>query len=104
VQVAWAASHTKDTYLAAQYRRLAGRRGAKRALVAVAHSILVIVYYLLKRPTATFRELGPLYLEQLDEKHLTRHLVRRLERLGHKVILERGDPAETIEGVGARSP
>jgi hypothetical protein len=70
VQAAWAASHTKDTYLAAQYRRLAARRGTKRALVAVAHSILVILYYLLKRPTATFRELGPWYLEQLDEKHV----------------------------------
>ena len=104
VQVAWAASHTKDTYLAAQYRRLAGRRGTKRALVAVAHSILVILYYLLKRPGANFRELGPLYLEQLDEKHLTRQLVRRLERLGHKVTLERLDPGEAVEAVGARSP
>jgi hypothetical protein len=72
-------------------------------LVAVAHSILVILYHLLKRPAATFRELGPLYLEQLDEKHLTRYLVRRLERLGHKVTLERPDPAEA-ESVGARSP
>jgi hypothetical protein len=61
-------------------------------------------YYLLKRPAASFRELGPLYLEQLDEKHLTRHLVRRLERLGHKVILERAVPTETGEVVGARSP
>jgi transposase len=104
VQVAWAASHTKDTYLAAQYRRLAGRRGKKRALVAVGHSILVILYYLLKRPEATFHELGPLYLEQLDGKHLTRHLVRRLERLGHKVILERLEPTEAVEAVGARSP
>src|SRR6266850_1916663 len=100
VQVAWAASHTKDTYLAAQYRRLAGRRGKKRALVAVAHSILVILYYLLKRPAATFRDLGPLYFEQLDEKHLTQHLVRRLERLGHKVILERLAAAEAVEAVG----
>jgi hypothetical protein len=73
-------------------------------LVAVAHSILVILYYLLKRPQATFQELGPLYLEQLDEKHLTRHLVRRLERLGHKVILEKLDPAEPVEAVRARSP
>lgn len=104
VQVAWAASHTKDTYLAAQYRRLAGRRGTKRALVAVAHSILVIVYYLLKRPTATFCELGPLYLEQLDEKHLTRQLVKRLERLGHKVILEKREHAAPAAGVEARPP
>ena len=104
VQVAWAASHTKDTYLAAQYRRLAGRRGTKRALVAVAHSILVILYHLLKRPQSTFRELGPLYLEQLDAKQVTRYLVRRLERLGHKVILERLDAAEAVGAAGARSP
>ena len=104
VQVAWAASHTKDTYLAAQYRRLAGRRGTKRALVAVAHSILVILYYLLKRPTAAFHDLGPLYLEQLDAKHLTRQLVRRLERLGHKVTLEKLDVSAAETAVGARSP
>jgi transposase len=104
VQVAWAASHTKDTYLAAQYRRLAGRRGKKRALVAVAHSILVILYYLLKRPQSTFKELGPLYLEQLDEKHVTQHLVRRLERLGHKVTLDQPAPAEPVGAVGPRSP
>ena len=72
--------------------------------VAVAHSILVILYYLLKRPETTFRELGPLYLEQLDEKHVTRHRVRRLERLGHKVILEQLVPAASGEAVGARSP
>jgi transposase len=104
VQVAWAASHTKDTYLAAQYRRLAGRRGTKRALVAVAHSILVIVYYLLKRPAVAFQELGPLYLEQLGEQQLTRQLVKRLERLGHKVILERQEVAKPEPAATARSP
>src|SRR6185369_16809934 len=51
VQVAWAASHTKKTYLAAQYQRLAGRRGKKRALVALGHTILVIIYRLLKDRT-----------------------------------------------------
>ena len=48
VQAAWAASHTKNSYLASQYRRLVGRQGKKRALIAVGHSILVILYYLLK--------------------------------------------------------
>ena len=47
-EAAWAASHTKDSYLAAQYRRLAARRGKKRALLAVGHSILVIIYHVLK--------------------------------------------------------
>ena len=93
VQAAWAASHSKGTYLAAQYRRLAGRRGKKKALGAVAHSILVILYYLLKR-RCTYRDLGPEYLDQLESKNLTRHLVRRLERLGHKVTLEAAARAE----------
>jgi transposase len=92
VQVAWAASHTKDTYLAAQYRRLAGRRGKKRALVALGHTILVIIYHLLRDQT-TYRELGPDYFDRLDTERLTRTLVRRLERLGHKVTLQPEQPA-----------
>jgi transposase len=91
VQVAWAASHTKHTYLAAQYRRLAGRRGKKRALVALAHTILVIIYHMLRDGT-TYHDLGPDYFDRLDTERLTRTLVRRLERLGHKVTLQ---PQET---------
>jgi transposase len=87
VQVAWAASHTKGTYLAAQYRRLAGRRGKKRALVALGHTILVIIYHLLKDQT-TYRELGPDYFDRSESERLTRTLVRRLERLGHRVTVE----------------
>jgi transposase len=92
VQVAWAASHTKGTYLAAQYRRLAGRRGKKRALVALGHTILVIIYHVLKDRT-TYRELGSDYFDRLDAERLTRTLVRRLERLGHKVTLQPQEPA-----------
>ena len=87
VQAAWAASHTKGTYLAAQYRRLAKRRGCKRALVAVGHTLLVIMYHVLKRGT-TYAELGPDFLERLEPARLTRQLVKRLEALGHKVTLE----------------
>jgi transposase len=64
-QAAWAASHTKDTYLSAQFRRLAARRGKKRALVALGHSLLVIVYRLLK-DGVTYRELGGDFLERLE--------------------------------------
>jgi transposase len=92
VQVAWAASHTKGTYLAAQYRRLAGRRGKKRALVALGHTILGIIYHVLKGQT-TYCELGADYFDRLDTERLTRTLVRRLERLGHKVILQEQEPA-----------
>ena len=92
VQVAWAASHTKRTYLAAHYRRLASRRGKKRALVALGHTILGIVYHLLKRGT-TYADLGADYLDRLDSDRLTRTLVRRLERLGHAVVLTPKEPA-----------
>jgi transposase len=87
VQAAWAASHTKDTYLAAQYRRLAKRRGRKKALVAVGHTLLVIIYHVLKRGTS-YTELGADYLDRLEPERLTRQLVNRLEKLGHKVTLE----------------
>ena len=87
VQAAWAASHTKATYLAAQYRRLAKRRGRKKALVAVGHTLLVIIYHVLQRGT-TYQELGPDFLDRLEPERLTRQLVKRLEALGHKVTLE----------------
>jgi transposase len=61
-QAAWAASHTKNTYLSAQYRRIAARRGRKKAIVAVAHSILVIAYHLVKNEE-TYRELGGDYFD-----------------------------------------
>jgi transposase len=88
-QAAWAASHTKETYLSAQYRRLAARRGKKRALVALGHTILVIAYHILKRGTI-YEELGGNYLDRLEPQRMTRQLVRRLEQLGHKVTLEPG--------------
>ena len=104
VPAAWAASHSKNTDRAAPYHRLAARRGQQRALVAVAHSLLVILDYLLKRPTGAYRELGPLYVEQLDAKHVTQHLVRRLERLGHKVTLEKRAATAPVAAGGADPP
>jgi transposase len=92
VQTAWAASHTKNTYLSAQYRRLAGRRGKKRALVALGHTLLVMIYHVVKRAT-TYQELGGDYFDRLEPERLARNLVRRLERLGHEVILKPKEPA-----------
>ena len=86
-QAAWAASHTKGTYLSAQFRRLAARRGKKRALVALGHTLLVIVYHIL-RDGAVYQELGADHFDRLEPERLTQHLVKRLERLGHKVTLE----------------
>jgi hypothetical protein len=86
VQAAWAASHTKDIYLAAQLHRLLGRRGKKRASVAVAYSQLLIAHHLLKERTV-FREMGADYFDRLDLDRATRKLVHRLEELGHKVTM-----------------
>src|SRR5205807_1477053 len=74
VQAAWAASHQRNCYLAAQYRRLAGRRGKKRALIAVAHTLLVIMYHVLSRKT-DYQELGADYFDRCNKERLTRHLV-----------------------------
>jgi transposase len=85
-QAAWAASHTKNTYLSAQYRRLAGRRGKKRAIVAVGHTILVIAYHMLNR-RQPYQELGGDFFDRFRPEHLKRALVRRLEKLGYEVEL-----------------
>lgn len=87
IEAAHGASHTKDTYLSSQYRRLVGRRGKKRALVAVGHSLLVIAYHVLNRQ-ATYVELGSNYFEQLHRCRLEQNLVQRLQKLGYTVILE----------------
>jgi transposase len=86
-QAAWAARNKKNSYLAAQFRRLAGRRGRKRAIVAVSHSILVAAYYII-RDGVTYHDLGADHFERLTPQQLTRHLVKRLEQLGHKVTLD----------------
>ena len=92
-QCTWAAARTKNTYLAAQFRRIAAKGGKKRAIVAVAHSILVIAYYLQKKQ-CNYRELHSNYFDELNADGLKRYLVKRLEALGHKVTLEAaGDAA-----------
>ena len=87
VQAAWAASHSKSSYLASQFRRLVGRRGKKRALVAVGHSLLVIFYHMLKNGTP-YADLGGDFFDRLAPERLTRYYVKRLEGLGHKVTLQ----------------
>lgn len=66
-QAAWAAAHTKNTYLAAQYHRLIKRMGRNKALVAVAHSLLVIVYHVLAQ-RADYRELGGDYFDRQHQQ------------------------------------
>lgn len=85
-EVAWAASHTKDTYVAAQFRRIASRRGKKRALIAVAHSILVAAYCMLK-DKRHYRELGGDFFDALNQEQVKRRLAQRLGKLGFEVTL-----------------
>jgi transposase len=85
VQAAWAARRTK-TYLGAQFQRLARTRGGKRAAIAVAHSILVIAYHLLREGTV-YEDLGPRYFEERNAEARQRWLVRQLQAYGLDVTL-----------------
>jgi transposase len=84
VQAAHAACRTKDTYLGAQFRRLVGRRGKNRALVAVAHSILVIVYHIIQRREA-YKDLGSDYFDRRKPEATAKRLIGRLVQLGYTV-------------------
>jgi transposase len=86
VESARGAVRKRDSYLAAQYRRLVKRRGDKKALVAVAHSILVIAYHVL-RDGQSYRELGSDYFERRNADRLTRYHTKRLAALGYAVTL-----------------
>ena len=87
VQAALAASKSKKSYLSTQYRRIAARRGKKKAAVAVAHSILVIIYHVL-RDRSTYQDLGSSYFDERDRQAIQKQLVRRLERMGYQVDLQ----------------
>src|SRR5262245_57290038 len=86
VESARGAIRTRNCYLAAQYRRLVKRRGDKKAIVAVAHSILVIAYHVL-RDSQSYRELGGDYFDHLNADRLTRYHTKRLAALGYAVTL-----------------
>jgi transposase len=86
VEAAQAATRTKGTYLREKFHRLRARRGYKRAIVAVGHKILIAAYHLL-RGAATYRDLGPAYLDSRHTRDTVRQLTRRLQRLGFAVTL-----------------
>jgi len=92
VQAAHAAARTRGTYLSSLFHRLAGRRGKKRAILAVAHSILVSVYHMLVGKES-YQDLGPDYLDQLKPQATAKRLVNRLEGLGFAVTLQPKAPA-----------
>jgi len=87
VQAAWAATRKKDSYFQAQYRRLAARRGKKRAILAVAHSLLVVIYHMLKTGS-TYKNLGGDYFDKLNKNRLLPFLLKRIKDLGYQVTLE----------------
>jgi transposase len=86
-EAAWAASRTKNSYFGALYRRLVRGRGKNRALIAVAHSLLVTVHAITTSGTE-YQDLGSDYFERTNRFHLEKALIRRLERLGNKVTIE----------------
>jgi transposase len=87
IEFAWVASRTRGTYLRSKYHRLVGRRGKKRALVALGHKILIMCYHILKyrRP---YKELGVDYLDQRRKDKIARSYIKRLNHLGYEVTLQ----------------
>jgi transposase len=93
VEAAWAAARSKGTYLSAHYHRIKGRRGPKKAAVAVGHSILVIAYHLLDRDQP-YSDLGADYfIERQNSDAYKRRLIHQLERMGHTVTLHQATTA-----------
>jgi transposase len=92
VEATQAASHCKDCFLSAQFHRLTIGRGGKKAIVAVAHTLLVIVYHAVAEDTV-YKELGGNYFDERDRQAVQKQLVRRLEQLGYDVTLTPAAPA-----------
>lgn len=86
VQAAWAGSHTKDSYFQAQHRRIARRRGLKRATMAVARTILVVIYHMLKTGSV-FKEHGAAFFDRIKPERAVRNLLKRLASLGFEAKL-----------------
>ena len=86
-EAAQSAARTKDTYLSAQYRRIATRRGSKRATTAVAHTIIKTIYHML-RDGSTYHDLGGNYFDLRNRNNAIHRYVRGIERLGYQVTIE----------------
>lgn len=102
-QAAWAATNQRGSYLGTLYRRVRGRRGHQKAIMAVAHQILTIIYHML-RDKEPYRELGTAYYDEQRKPEITRRLVERLQRLGYQVTLEVPLRAEEIQEIGSLPP
>jgi transposase len=91
-EAAMAAIRTKDSYHQAQYQRLRPRLGHSRALGAVMHSMLTVIWHMLTTGE-TYHDLGGDYYRRRDPERQTKRLVKQLEALGHTVTLEQAPPA-----------
>jgi transposase len=91
--VAQAIAHMSNNYLAALYHRIARRRGKGRAILAVAHALLVILYHMLLRDHKPYTDLGTDYFDRLDTERIQRRYLHRLEHLGYTVTLTPGPAA-----------
>ena len=88
-QLAWSIAHSKTpSYLSSLYHRIARRRGKKRAILAVAHSLLVSIYHMI-RDNKPYKDLGPEYLQKRDSERIEHQAVERLQQLGYDVALTR---------------
>ena len=88
VEAAWAASHTKNTYLRSKYESLVGRRGKKRALIALGHKILCAAYFIIKNKEA-YKELGVDYLDSRRKKNQVQSYLDKLKKLGIEVEIKK---------------
>ena len=93
-ETAWAASRTKETYLSAHYRRIARKRGIKRAIVATGHTMLVIIYHIIKN-RRTYIDLGHEHFNTIDKAIYANKMVKRLQKLGYKVELTEKEEEKT---------
>ena len=99
-EVSWAATRTKNTFYSARYHRLAARRGKKRALIAVGHSILKSVYHILK-DACEYKELGAEFVNKRVEKQRKAYLKKEFEKLGYQVeLVPKSEISEPLPSLG----
>lgn len=91
VEAGWGASRTKGTYLRSKYESLVGRRGKKRALIAIGHKILCAAYFILKNKEEGYLELGAEYLESRRKQNQVQSLVDKLKGLGVEVEIKKAN-------------
>jgi transposase len=102
-QSAWAAAHTKDTHVAALFRRVRSRRGEQKAVMAVAHQLLTVIFHIV-RDGGVYKELGANYYDQRQKPQTVRRLVERLQKLGYEVTLQALEPVPAPQTVEQQVP